>query len=293
MVDYLLERKLREEAPLLHQNMRDNVFVLENSLQSFLKRFPSFTDHSILHSMDVLAYCNELIGRDQIRQMSAAECYILIMGCYLHDIGMGINDNDFEEFSGEIDFGDYFENHPDVARETVIRDFHSEFSGCFIRKYRDLFDIPSDHYLFGIIAACRGHRKTDLYNEEEFPILETGEGTVCLPWLAAVLRLADEIDVTSERNPMLLYSNVRMRTKKDVESFGTNESILGIDIEPDEIALRVRLKSPEFLPLVEDLADKIRNTLDYCREVAAKRSRYRISQSRVTLVPAAPDIMQM
>ncbi|WP_205948352.1 HD domain-containing protein, partial [Pyramidobacter sp. C12-8] len=59
-------------------------------LESFLPRFPDFTDHTILHSMDVLEYCNMLIGEKQIERLSAAECYVLIMSCYLHDIGMGI-----------------------------------------------------------------------------------------------------------------------------------------------------------------------------------------------------------
>ncbi|OON84663.1 hypothetical protein B0D78_12545, partial [Pyramidobacter sp. C12-8] len=69
---------------------KDSAAVLQKMLESFLPRFPDFTDHTILHSMDVLEYCNMLIGEKQIERLSAAECYVLIMSCYLHDIGMGI-----------------------------------------------------------------------------------------------------------------------------------------------------------------------------------------------------------
>ena len=53
----------------------------------------------------------------------------------------------------------------------------------------------------------RGHRKTDLYDEEEYPTdyRLPNNNTVCLPYLAALIRLSDEIDVVASRNPLLLY----------------------------------------------------------------------------------------
>lgn len=111
MENYLLERKLRDESKDLHRRAAESVFVLQTMLSKYLTRFPEFTDHSFLHSMNVLDYCNRLIGDDQIRKLYPEECYVLIMACYLHDIGMGISDREFTEFSKELDFGDYFDNH--------------------------------------------------------------------------------------------------------------------------------------------------------------------------------------
>ena len=44
-------------------------------------------------------------------------------------------------------------------------------------------------------------------DESEYPAaLRVPDGnTVCLPYLAALIRLADEIDVAAARNPTLLY----------------------------------------------------------------------------------------
>ena len=149
--DFLLESKLMNEAPELHQRVRDSVFVLQGMLERFLPRFPDFTDHSILHSLDVLDYSNRLLGSEQIARLSPGECYVLIMACYLHDIGMGVGQKDFEEFSRKIEFGNYFDTHDthDSADEAeTIRAFHNEYSGYSIRKYASLLEIPTEDTLF-------------------------------------------------------------------------------------------------------------------------------------------------
>ncbi len=149
--DFLLERKLMNEAPELHQRVRDSVFVLKGMLERFLPRFPDFTDHSILHSLDVLDYSNRLLGSEQIARLSPGECYVLIMACYLHDIGMGVGQKDFEEFSQKIEFGSYFDTHDSADEAETIRAFHNEYSGHFIRKYAELLEIPNqNYYVFGV-----------------------------------------------------------------------------------------------------------------------------------------------
>lgn len=282
---YLLEKKLREEDPDLHQRVRDSVFVLQRMLSSFLTRFPNFTDHSLLHSMDVLNFCNQIIGPEQISKLCPEECYVLIMSCYLHDIGMGVSDGDYEQFSAQIAFADYFLTHDQADIARIVRDFHNELSGLFIRKYAALFDIPSEALLNAIVQVSRGHRKTDLFDEAEYPDVPVKNGVLRTRYLAAVLRLADEIDVASERNLELLFDTSRLTQKRDIEAFGTHESIRRVEVTEDSILLLIKPKSREYIPLIHELADKIQATLDYCREAAEKRSALRITQRRVVLEP--------
>ena len=176
--DFFLERKLKDEAPELHQCVRDSVFMLQGMLESFLPRFPDFTDRSLLHSMDVLDYANRILGQEQMCRLSAGECFVLIMACYLHDIGMGISQKDYEVFSRSIDFGDYFETHDKADTARTIRDFHNEYSGLFIRKYAELLEIPAGNILFAVIQTSRGHRKTDLLDSAEYPELHTPYGVI-------------------------------------------------------------------------------------------------------------------
>ena len=211
MSDYLLETKLREENEGLHRRTRDSAAVLQKMLESFLPRFPNYTDHTMLHSMDVLEFSNIILGEKQIKRLSASECYVLIMSSYLHDIGMGIHQKNYETLSEKIDFGNYFETHSRDDAETTIRDFHNEYSGLFIRKYADLFDIPCEEMVFAIVQVSRGHRKTDLFDEAEYPDLMTDDGIIRTAFLAAVIRLADEIDVGAGRNSELLFDSSKVK----------------------------------------------------------------------------------
>ena len=283
MENYLLERKLREESKDLHKRVAESVFVLQTMLSKYLTRFPDFTDHSFLHSMNVLDYCNRIIGDDQIKKLCPEECYVLIMGCYLHDIGMGIGNRDFAEFSEKLDFGDYFDNHDINNDAETVRTFHNEYSGLFIRKYSEVFDIPSDSMTKAIVQVSRGHRKTDLLDRSEFGDIKTGNAIIRTAYLSAVMRLADEIDVASDRNPKLLFEDKTVTDEKSIIEFGLHESILYVDVDDDAVILHVKPKTAEFRSKIEELADKITDTLNYCRTVAEQTSDFWIRQNRLII----------
>ena len=284
MNDFLLENKLNEKNRDLHRRTKDSTAVLQKMLESFLPRFPDFTDHTILHSMDVLEYCNILLGEEQIERLSAAECYVLIMSCYLHDIGMGISQKNYEELSEKIDFGDYFSAHSREDTEKIIRDFHHEYSGIFIREYSELYDIPCEEMVFAIVQVSRGHRKTDLLDEKEYPVLFSPYGIIHTAFLAAVIRLADEIDVGVGRNSELLFDSSKVQEKNCIEAFGIHESVRRVEVEKETIVLYIKPKAAEYRELIRNLANKIRDTLDYCRKVVSLRSDFCITQESVKVI---------
>lgn len=283
MNDFGLERRLKEESPELHRRVSDSIVVLQRMLQGFLTWFPDFTDHSVLHSMDVLDFSNRILEA-RTKELSIAECYVLIMACYLHDIGMGINPKDFAEFTEELDLADYRRLHPDVQDADMVRIFHHEYSGCFIRKYADLFDIPSEEMTFAIVQVSRGHRKTDLYDLKEYPDLQTEYGAVRTAYLAAIIRLADEIDIAVDRNPELLFDTSNLTKQADIDAFGTHESIRSVEVTSTAIILHVALKEPRFDDLVNDLMAKVSETLAYCADVAAVRADIELTQREVKRV---------
>ena len=280
MEQFALEHKLLREAPDLHQSFRDSLVSLHGMLESFFSWFPDFTDHSILHSMDVLAFSN-ILARDYIDRLNAAECYVLIMACYLHDIGMGVSLKDFEIFRRKLRLKAWLEAHKKTNAPNIIRAFHNELSGLFLRKYSRLFDIPSEDLLFAIIQVSRGHRKTDLYDEKEYPDIQTPSGMIHTAYLSAVIRLADELDVGADRNPEILFDTSTLTRQVDIDAFGTHESIRTVEILPDCVILHCRPVEPRFVDLIEDLRGKLQETLDYCRNVAETRSDFRITQKEV------------
>lgn len=60
--EYLLECRLQQMSHSLHQRFTDTVFAMKHTLFRYQQLFPEYTDHSTLHSMTVIYFCNRLIG---------------------------------------------------------------------------------------------------------------------------------------------------------------------------------------------------------------------------------------
>lgn len=280
--DYALERHLRDINPELHRRFTDAVFALQHILSNYKLIFPEFTDHTELHSLTVIDFCNKLIG-DQVRLMNADEIYCLLLGCYFHDTGMGISNKDYEEFLKIIDFGDYFETHDHDNKSRIIRDFHNEFSGCFIKKYADFFEIPSKEHLFAVVEISRGHRKTNLEDEKYYPIdykLENGN-TICLPYLSALIRLADEIDVSAARNPIILYDINKLKEEKQRMEMKKHIAVRDLTINENSFVVDIHTNEKEVFNELQILIGKMQKTLDNCREAVNGRTKFVITQEQV------------
>ena len=282
--DFLLERRLKEIDPGLHQRFSDTVFALQQILSNYKLIFPDFTDHTELHSLNIIEFCNNLIG-EQIDKLNADEMYVLLLGCYFHDTGMGISHADFDEFSKQINFGNYFDTHSRDNYPEIVRNFHQEFSGLFLRKYAKFFEFPSEEHLFAIIQISRGHRKTDLNDEKEYPLnLKVPSGnTICLPYLAALVRLADEIDVTASRNSKAIYDLNKIVKEIDLIEFMKHEAVHSLDITDKAFIMGIKSDDPKIIEGLNILAGKMKKTLDYCRSVVNNRTSFTITQEDVII----------
>lgn len=277
--DFSMEKRLRDLSPDLHKRFADTVFSMQFILSNYKLIFPEYTDHTELHSLNVIDFCNKIIG-SEIDKMNPDEIYCLLVACYFHDTGMGIGHKDYETFLKEIDFGDYFETHDKNNARRIIRDFHNEFSGKFIAKYADFLDIPSKEHLRAIIQISRGHRKTDLTNTTDYPIdfrVPSGN-TVCLPYLSSVIRLSDEIDITAARNSRLLSDIPSVISDMQKMEFKKHDAVKDMTIEKDRFVVLYKTDSPEVESALFTLFSKMQNTLDECRRATNGRTGYMITQ---------------
>lgn len=62
--EFGMERRLKELDSDLHSRFRDTVFAMQHALTHYQRLFPSFTDHTNLHSLSVVDFCNQLIGSE-------------------------------------------------------------------------------------------------------------------------------------------------------------------------------------------------------------------------------------
>lgn len=282
--DFILERRLKELDSNLHARFTNTVFALSQILSNYQLIFPNFTDHTELHTLNIIEFCNNLIG-EQINKLNADEIYCILMGCYFHDTGMGISHRDFDEFSKQIDFGDYFDNHSREDYPATVRNFHNEFSGLFIKKYARFFEFPSEEHMFAVIQISRGHRKTDLEDINEYPVsLKVPNGnTICLPYLSALVRLADEIDVTASRNSGAIYDINTITNEIDLIEFMKHEAVRSLDINEKEFVVHVDTDDDKLLEKLNVLVGKMKKTLDNCRNVVNKETPFKITQESVRL----------
>ena len=282
--DYAMERRLCQLDPVLHKHFTDAVFALQFNLSRYKLIFPEYTDHTTLHSLNVINFCNQLIG-DQIDRMNADELYILLSACYFHDTGMGVTMKDYGEFSGRIDFGSYFESHSREDIPGIIRDFHHEFSVQFIQKYAGLFEFPSREHQWAIQMVARGHRKTDLMDERAYPLAQRMPGgkDVCLPYLAALIRLSDEIDVAAERNPILLYDIEALTDAKQIMENKKVKAVRSLQVTEKRFILSVDPEEEDVLAQIRIMAEKMQRTLNDCRAAVCGRTPYAITQEEVLI----------
>ena len=281
--EYLLEARLRQLSPDLHQRFTDTVFALQHTLFRFRQLFPEYTDHSTLHSMTVIDFCNRLIGPNQVRALNADAIYALLMGCYLHDVGMGISMEQYREFSQDLPIDEYLQRNPHARIDEIVRDFHQEFSARFVQKYAEFLEIPSPEHLFAVMQVCRGHRKTDLFDQTLFPphfAVENGN-EVYLPYLASLIRLADEIDVTAARNPAMLYDMERMVDEHEINYHKRHQAVRELTITDEAFILHVAPCEPQVQAMIDAMTGKMQETLDRCRLVVASSTPFVISQERV------------
>ena len=282
--DFILERRLKELDSNLHARFTNTVFALQQILSNYQLIFPNFTDHTELHTLNIIEFCNNLIAK-QIDKLNADEIYCILMGCYFHDTGMGISHRDFDEFSKQIDFGDYFNNHSRDDYPAIVRNFHNEYSGLFIKKYARFFEFPSDAHMFAIIQISRGHRKTDLEDAKEYPVSLTvpNGNTICLPYLSALVRLADEIDVTASRNSGAIYDINKITNEIDLIEFMKHEAVKSLEIREKEFIMLVDTDDEKLIEKLNILVSKMQKTLDNCRDVVNKETPYKITQEIVRL----------
>lgn len=155
-----------------------------------------YTLHGIDHCKSIISKLNNLVeGIDKDSQLTIPEIFHLLSSVYLHDAGMLVPYADDEvkaKEAGLIKGISY-------AKEDLIRDEHNFRSGKYIVENRG--DLKLDHVeSICVKLICQGHRVTDL-DSNDYNDKFVNDDCIRIRFLAALLRLADELDVSYYRAP--------------------------------------------------------------------------------------------
>lgn len=222
---------------------------------------PGYTYHGKEHIEMVEQYVGRLLGQERIKELHNEEVFILLMGVLCHDVGMAEYKTDGENYITDR------ENH-NINSFLRVYDLSKNTSGPIG------IIVPSNNskYFQSIALLCLGHRDhkengkkictlKDQYTINGYPV--SIPNTVSLPnnysarvkYLAAILRLADEIDVTNQRAPkdveMILNNFITPEAKKH---WCTHQLIEKVDITHDKKNTKITL-----FPDKDEIRAKIRD----------------------------------
>ena len=171
--------------------IREQVKSLYKENKTKYGELPHFTPHNIEHCANVENLIHRLIPRDKYEKLTLKERFYLLAASWLHDIGM--------LKSVFINISPKLKSNP-----STIRDYHHITTARFIVDNWSRLRIDErDKEL--LAKLCFYHRKQeDLSECEEYFFL--GNVTYRLRLMAAYLRLADALDICSDRTPMESYA---------------------------------------------------------------------------------------
>ena len=267
--NFLAENTLQTLSPELHKLYTKCVAKADTLLVRYRFNFPEYTDHTLLHSIEVAYLSNYLIS-NRIDQMNAGELYILLMAALLHDVGMGLSPAEVKKYHVMMDTGEFDSLNPEASAQDFIREFHHDLGALFIRdNWRNYLKIPDEATAEAIAMIVRAHRVYDLEDRSLFPTdlkLSICDGPINMPYLAAVIRMADEMDISASRNLMLQYAGFIPKNSRSAIEFQKHRSVRSI-FDRDRFIIGAETGDRKEYDELLRLCDKVEKTLQYCQHV--------------------------
>lgn len=217
-----LIRKLQKDKGLYieYTNVAHN---LKNNILEFSQMHSKyFTSHGLLHIENVIDQLNVMIPDAILKEMNPLEIFILLCSAWLHDIGMLIN----KDGKGRI------------LSDHEIRDTHHELARDFICKKHSKLGLYDPNIARIIADVCYCHRKVvDIQKYLPNDIEMVGTFKVRVRLLAAILRLADAMDVTSKRSPEIIFKDIVYLPELSVRHWRACQLIQGIGYNKERLAI--------------------------------------------------------
>jgi hypothetical protein len=278
LLDFL-KRKARAEV------LVNDVERIRKRAEPFLAKitetFPEYTIHDIRHSEQVLRILGWLIPLDLLNKMNEYEIFFLIVSCYLHDIGMAnlpeLLDEDLRQIVDEKKIRIY------------IRENHHVRSEKFIVNNYNKLGIDDEHQARIIGRICRGHRESldnrKLYNNRE--MYTSKSISINVPFLSALLQIADDLDMSFERTPILIYEAFKPKDPLSLQEWKRHLSTCGVGRDPDNVAriiVSAKCRNPNIHRALKRLETVIQAKLDVLPDYLFQYRDYAVSLPHRVLV---------
>lgn len=232
--DLMMYKYLKGINSTLAEQVKDIYELTFETINSISRSFGNYTMHDMNHSLRVASYIEQLafgIDKDaenKIKNFNALELSMMLLSSILHDIGMTIREKDrdliksekIDKVSKSFSFKGVLKvnnNNEEEAIKEIIRRLHAsrvydfldeDLGGTTIRN--KLVINGNISYADDIAEIC------SLHGEEHASLINIttertkGEFTYNPRYIAAMLRIADLLDIDKQRTPMLWYNIINV-----------------------------------------------------------------------------------
>lgn len=191
--------------------------------------FPNYTLHNTGHSFRIMEYMAVLIS--DISKLNELEITMLIYAALLHDIGMAVSEADINAIKTDnfpfcdVKFSSMkkiMDGDEQLALQEYVRRIHASLSAKYIREnLKEKLVIPklsTLDFTEELALVCEAHTQDYDWIKSKLRTYEVrGDYFFNPQFIASILRLADILDIDSNRTPYNLYKLISPKGKSDEE----------------------------------------------------------------------------
>lgn len=228
--DLALVKHLKSlDSPFLPkiQEVYDQVKDILNSRVQHV--FPNFTLHNTGHTFRIMEYMSKLVN--DYTKLSELEIALLIYSALLHDIGMAVSTEDVDLIKADnFPFCDVkfsamkkiMGGDEGLALQEFVRRIHASLSARYIREnLKEKLVIPkliTLDFTNELALICESHTEDYDWIKSKLRTNEIrGDYSFNSQFIATILRLADILDIDSNRTPYNLYKLISPKGVSDKE----------------------------------------------------------------------------
>lgn len=208
-----------------------------------------YTFHGLKHSIKIEYYLDHLISDIQKDKLEPEEIFVLLNGAYYHDIGMSRYEEVQDIFTDENGIKKTFKSleskraeHNLISKKMIYDNKNNKFDN-------NLISLPDNDASFAksIADICYGHRDYITQENKRIKTLEEidlsedyCDVTIHTRYLAALLRLADELDITNQRAPSDVLFHLKTFIPPESVTEWLNHNLFG-KVEIDASLFKITL----------------------------------------------------
>lgn len=249
-----LSELLRNRSPEFYTRYAYIKELARSGFQKYATMIGYLTDHGEQHYRNLETNLSLLLPDETKQQLAVEELFVLLCAVHFHDVGL-------------------LSKHYTDESWTSVRKDHVNRTYDYLHEFYEDWGL-NRFEAYAIKNICLGHSGDTLYDLPEKSVIHRTQ--LRIQFLAALLRLADELDLDYTRvSPFI--PRLKQIPKESLKHWKKHEEIGGVLIDPKSWTIEVRAMpmSEEGRTIIESLVEqKLQNELKYVRPILEKHGLY-------------------